>query len=206
MAYRPISPERLRIELVDALAARTGHLRVALDGAHCTQPDVLAASLIEPLGVLGRPAVHVPAERFWRDASVRLEYGHTDTHSLRHDWLDAGALRRELLDPLGTGGSGQILLSLRDPQTNRATHEPRRTASPSTIVLVSGQFLLEQELPFDCRIQLVMSPAALRRHTPPELAWTLPAVEGYELDLELADSADVIIRLDDPRHPAVRFR
>jgi len=81
----------------------------------------LASSLLQPLQVLGRPAIHVRADSFWRDASLRLEHGRNDVESLVSDWLDVAAMRRELLDPLGPGGDGRYLPSLRDPVSNRAT-------------------------------------------------------------------------------------
>jgi hypothetical protein len=204
-AYRPIDPDRLRGELAGYLAAVPGTIRVAVDGAACAGPDELAASLLEPLRALSRPAVHVRADSFWRDASLRLEYGRTDTHSLLYDWLDVAALRRELLDPLGTGGSGQYLPSLRDPITNRATREPRRDALPGTIALISGQLLLGHGLPFDRIVHLSVSAAARRRRTSAQWAWTLPALERYDEQTDPAALADIDIRLDDPRHPAIRL-
>ena len=181
-------------------------MRVAVDGALGTDPHGFARRLIEPLQTRGRPAVHVKAESFWRDASLRLEYGRTDAYSLRHDWIDVSALRRVLLDPLGPGGSGQFVASLRDPLTNRSTHQPAQLARPGTVLLVSGQFLLGHELPFDRVIRLSASAAALARATPADDAWTLAAVAAYEAEIDLADCADVDIRINDPRHPAMRIR
>lgn len=180
-----------------------------MDGASATDPDAFAASLIEPLRALGRPAAHVRADRFWRDASLRLEYGHTDEQSLRYDWLDDATLRRELLDPLGApdeGGRASYLPSLRDPRTNRATREPRCLAQPGTVVVVSGQFLLGHGLPFDRVIRLSASAATLARSTPAELAWTLPVIAAYEAEIEPATLADLDIRVSDPKHPAMRTR
>lgn len=180
-------------------------MRVAVDGASGLDPGGLAERLLEPLRTRGRPAVHVRAESFWRDASLRLEYGHTDEHSLRHDWLDTAALRRELLDPLGPGGSGRFITSLRDPVTNRSIRQTPRQAEPATVALLSGQFLLDESLPFDRVIRLSASAATLARVTAPELAWTLPVVAAYDAAIDPAARADVEIRLNDPRHPAVRM-
>jgi hypothetical protein len=194
-------------ELVDHLAGYSpGYVRVAIDGAAGLDPAAWAQRLLEPFRARSRPAVHIQAEMFWRDASLRLEYGHTDEHSLRHDWLDATALRREVLDPLGPDGSGTFVPSLRDPVTNRSTHEPPRPAAPGTIVLVSGQLLLDHSLPFDQVVRLSASAATLARVTPPELAWTLPVIAAYEADIDPSERADIDIRLNDPRHPAVRIR
>ncbi|HEY1485756.1 MAG TPA: uridine kinase [Micromonosporaceae bacterium] len=206
MNYRPVDPDLLIDRLADYLAAIEATVRVAIDGAAGIDPDGLAGSLIEPLRERSRPAVHVRADSFWRDASLRLEYGRTDEHSLRHDWLDVAALRRELLDPLGPHGNGRYLTSLRDPATNRSTREPTRHAEPGTILLLSGQFLLGQSLPFDRVIRLSASAATLTRVTPPDLLWTLPAVTAYEDSVKPSEVADIDIRLNDPRHPAIRIR
>jgi hypothetical protein len=139
---------------------------------------------------------------------LRLEYGHTDEQSLRYDWLDLATLRRELLEPLGApdeDGRASYLPSLRDPRTNRATREPRCLAQPGTVVVVSGQFLLGHGLPFDRVIRLSASAATLARSTPAELAWTLPVVAAYEAEIEPDTIADLDIRVNDPKHPALRI-
>ena len=145
--------------------------------------------------------MHVHAETFWRDASLRLEYGRHDVESYR-SWLDADALRREVLEPLVTTGS--YLPSLRDPRTNRSTREPARTAEPGTVLIVSGALLLGLDLPFDRTVHLTMSVAARARRTPDDDAWTLPAFTDYDDRVEPIRIADVVIKLDDVKHPAVR--
>jgi hypothetical protein len=176
---------------------------VAVDGPRCADPASLAHSLIAPLRARGRAADHITAESFWRDASLRLEYGRDDTDSFA-DWLDAGALRREVLGPLGANGSGVYLPSLRDPVTNRATRAAARDATPGTIVLVSGELLLGRGLPFELAIHLSMSSGGRARRTEAEWQWTLPAFERYDTEVRPTEVADVVIRVDDPRHPALR--
>jgi hypothetical protein len=112
-------------------------------------------------------------------------------------------LRREVLDPLGPGGSGSYLPSLRDPASNRATHARRRPAAQGTILVLSGELLLGRGLPFDHTIHLSLSAAARTRRMPAEWAWTLPAFDDYDRDVDPDGTADVVIRLDDPRHPAI---
>jgi hypothetical protein len=190
--------------LADHLMPAGGRLQVAIDGAAATAPGVLAESLVSALHGRGRPAVHIHADHFLRDASVRLEYGHTDTHSLLYAWYDLAALQREVLDPVAAGRD--YLPSLRDPVTNRATRAARQPAPPDLVLVLSGAFLLGHALPLDRAIHLSMSAAALARHTPPDQAWTLPAVAVYEEETAPAEQADIDIRLNDPRHPAIRIR
>lgn len=205
-AYRPIDPDRLPDVIADELADLDPPgpaLRVAIDGPRSAQPHMLADRLVEPLRLRGRVAVHISAELFWRDASLRFEHGRTDPDAFRDEWLDTAALRREVLDPLGAGGSGRYLPSLRDPVTNRTTREPAGTASPGTVLLVSGELLLGLGLPFDRTVHLAVGRAARARRMPPEWAWTLPAFDAYDRDVDPVGQADVVIRLDDPAHPAI---
>lgn len=191
MRFSAVSPARLVELVVDRVEARPGIVRVSIDGPPATRPIELGAALVEPLRARGRPAEIVRAETFWRDRSLRYEFGREDVESYRH-WLDTEALRREVLD---AAADGRLLPSLRDPQTNRSTRAARRELAPSSVVLVCGAFL--GDLPFDLTVALTMTPAAQRRRTPEAEHWTLPAFEGYRPD------ADVVVRMDDPRHPAV---
>jgi hypothetical protein len=203
--YAAISPDRLPDELAAFLVdvdipGRV--LRVALDGPPVAGPDDLAHVLIEPLRRRGRPAIHVRTQTFWRDASLRLEHGREDVDSYQ-EWLDAAALRREVLAPLGPDGSGEYVPSLRDPASNRATRDPRRAAPHGSVLLVSGELLLGRGLPFDVTIHLAVSAAARARRTAPDWAWTLPVFDAYDRDVDPDRTADVVLRLDDPRHPAI---
>jgi hypothetical protein len=138
---------------------------------------------------------------FWRDASLRLEFGRHDVESYRN-WLDAPALRREVLEP--ARAVGRYLPSLRDPVTNRSTREGARELPANAVLIVSGSLLLGHGLPFDRSVHLLLSPAALRRRTAADQAWTVPAYDDYAA--EAAALADLTVKLDDPRHPAMRER
>jgi hypothetical protein len=204
--FAAVDPERLPGLLADDLAScRAGSpLRVAVDGPPCTDPAGFAHELIAPLQARGRSAAVVRTETFWRDASLRLEYGHTDVHAYAHDWLDADALRREVLDPLGPAGSGVYLPSLRDPATNRATRA--QPANAPDVLLVAGALLFGRGLPFDRTVHLAAGAAARARRTPADQAWTLPVFTDYDQNAAPLDAADIVIRVDDPRHPAWSVR
>jgi hypothetical protein len=201
--YEPVAPADLPVRLADWLAESDGIVRVALDGPSIAEPAALAEGLLEPLRALGRPAIHLRAPSFWRDASVRLEFGRQDAASFA-GWLDADAVRREVLEPIVTTGS--YLPSLRDPVTNRSTREPVRTAAPRTVLIMSGELLLGRELPFDRTIHLAVSPAARKRRWPAAQAWRLPAFDDYDASVRPAATTDVVLRMDDPRHPALAMR
>lgn len=180
-----------------------GRLRVAVDGPPAAAPDELAAALVDPLRARGRPVLHVRTEDFLRPASVRLEHGRTNPDSYYLGWLDELGLRREVLDPAGPGGSGRLLPSLWDARIDRASRAPYVTLPPGGVVLVSGPLLLGGGLPFDVTVHLELSPAALARRTDPALRWTLPAFARYAAEVAPATFADVVLRVDDPRRPAL---
>ncbi|WP_328953333.1 uridine kinase [Kitasatospora purpeofusca] len=207
MPIRPISPDRLVELLADRIAALPGagdrRLRVAVDGAPAARPGELADALVEPLRLRGLPTLRVPAAGFLRPASVRLEYGKQDADAYHDLWLDDGALLREVLDPLEPGGSGRVLPSLRDPVTDRATRAPYTELPPGGVLLLDGALLLGRWLPLELTVHLALSPAALERRTPPEDRWTLPAFARYATETVPAEAADLTVRFDDPRHPAL---
>jgi len=204
----PVSPDLLAGRLAEMITScRPGHpVRVALDGAPSTGAAELAAALADLLAIAGRPPVVVDAAVFLRPASLRLERGRTDPDAYYEDWLDVSGLRRELLDPAGPGGSGQVVPSLRDPDTDRATRAPYLLLPDGAVVVVYGPLLLGRGLPFDLTVHLRQSAAALARLMPAELRWTLPAFARYDTTVEPAAIADAVVLLDDPHRPALLSR
>ncbi|HKN53141.1 MAG TPA: uridine kinase [Amycolatopsis sp.] len=201
MRYRPISPAVLTEELADRIDALTGRARlaIAVDGA--TGTGDLADALVDPLRLRGRATLRVSAADFLRPASLRFEHGRTNPDARYTDWLDTGALRREVLYPLA--GNGLVLPSLWDTARDRATRAERVPLSEGGVVLIDGELLLGAGLAFDLVVHLWLSPAALRRRIPTSDAWALPAYERYEQEVDPSSLADVVVRVDDPRHPAV---
>ena len=190
-------------ELASRIAARPGRVRVALDGSPAADPHGLAVRLEDPLRVRGRPVLRVSTSDFLRPASVRLESGRTNPDAFYLGWFDEAGLRREVLDPLAPDGTGRILPSLWDAAADRATRAAYTVVPPDGVVLVSGPLLLGGGLPFDVTVHLSLTPAALSRRTPVDERWTLPAYQRYADEVAPDTFADVVVRLDDPRHPAV---
>ncbi|MFI1370587.1 uridine kinase [Streptomyces longwoodensis] len=176
--------------------------RVAIDGAPAAHPGDLADRVAEALRVRGRASRVVDAHGFLRPASVRLEYGHQDLDAYYDGWLDTGALWREVFNPLEPDGDGRVLPDLWDPVADRATRSAYVHLPPGGVLLLHGPLLMRHWFPFDLTVHVLMSPPALRRRTPDADRWTLPAFERYERETDPAGTADVVIRADDPRHPA----
>jgi hypothetical protein len=176
---------------------------VAVDGPEFAAPDALAAQLADRLPREGRAAVVVPAAGFFRPASLRLEHGRTDPDARYTDWLDVRALAREVLDPLGPGGSGEYLPVLWDVERDRAARARREPMPPNGVLLVPGALLQGVGLAFDVVLHLRVSPAARRRRVPEDLAWTLPAFDRYDDEVDPAALADAVVLADHPDRPAL---
>lgn len=205
--FRPVSPQLLASRLAELCQNRhpgRHPLRVALDGPACADLDEPVRLLVDELRAAGRPVALLDATTFYRDASLRLEYGRTDVESFYTGWLDAAALRREVLDPLAE--RGEYLPSLRDPVTNRSTRAEPQPLAASGVLLVRGELLLGAGLPFDLTVHAAVSRQARKRRTPEDRQWTLPAFDRYDLEVDPAGTADAVIRYDDPRHPALAVR
>jgi hypothetical protein len=205
MRIRPISPSALVADLAERIATvrRSSWARVAIDGAPAARPGELADALVDELRLRGREVLRVSAGHFLRPASLRLEYGRDDPDLYYTDWLDTAGLTREVLAPLEPGGSGRVLPSLWDSTADRATRAEYRILATGGVLIVDGAVLLGRGLPLDYVVHLWMSPAALERRTDPEQRWMLPAYARYEAEATPALTADVVVRVDDPRHPAL---
>jgi hypothetical protein len=202
---QPVSIETLVEHVVGLVTQRdTGHrCRLAVDGPPATHPGDLADALVGPLRSLGRPVVRVSARDFLRPASLRWEHGRHDADAFYEDWLDVGALAREVLEPLGPEGTGRYVRSLWDPVRERATRAPHEQAPPGAVLVLDGALLLGRGLELDVAVHLAVRPATLARSTPPDERWTLPAFARYDAEVAPEHNAEVVVRVDDPRHPAL---
>jgi hypothetical protein len=192
--------------LVAAAAARLqlDHpVRVAVDAPPWSGLE-LAPRVLDALGPWSRPGLLVRCTSFLRPASLRLERGRDDADAFYEDWLDRGALAREVLTPAGPGGWLQVLPARWDATRERSTRASYVVLPASAVVVVDGWFLLDGSLPFDLTVHVALSPAARRRRVPPGDAMReLPAWDRYDSEVAPATVADVVVRADDPQRPAV---
>ena len=203
--FEPITWERLSDAVaghVDATAPGDGSawLKVGIDGAPAAPTAQTAERIANVLRLRGRSVLVVGTGGFLRPASLRYEYGKQDPDAYYSGWFDTGALWREVFGPLEAGGTGRVLPDLWDPTTDRATRSPYTELPAGGVLVLHGPFLQGHWFPFDLTVHLRLSPAALARRT--EERWTLPAFERYESEVGPSDAADVVVRVDDPRHPA----
>jgi hypothetical protein len=203
---RPLSRDALTALLVDRVGSALDgrdRLRVGFDGAPTAGPAELADALVEPLRAAGHDTARVDTADFLRPASIRLELGRANPDAFYEIWYDHAALRREVLEPLAPGGTGRLLTTFWDPVRDRATRADYRTLAPGGVLLLSGPLLLGTGLALDLTVHCVQSPAALARRTPADEQWTLPAYQRYTDEVAPESFADVVLRMDDPTHPAL---
>ena len=197
---RPVSPEVLGAELAERLLATPGLVRVAIDGAPALKPGALASGVSDRLRSAGRFAIAVSTEDFLLPASQRYEFGRTSPEAFYEGWRDINGLRREVLD---AAPDGRALPALWRVDLDRSARASYVDVPPDGVILVSGEFLLGGGLPFELEVHLEASDAALVRRTPADQQWTLPAFTRYRDEVMPSLFADVVVRMEDPRHPAL---
>ena len=206
MRFTPLTPTRLTDELATWIESLLpGRTRVGIDGATEIGATGLADAVAERLRTRGRPVVRASTTWWWRPASLRLEYGHQDVDMLLTGWVDSGSLRRELLDPLAPGGSGDHVTRLRDPQTDRSLRERRSRAEPGTILVLDGPLLLAADLPLDAVVHLQVSSSTLGRVLGPDRQWWLAGFERYRSEYRPVENSAVVVGYDHPSAPAAAW-
>jgi hypothetical protein len=202
---RPRSRELLIAEVVAAVLDRADgrRARVAIDGAAALQPDDWAAGLVDELRVAGSFAMHVSVHDFLLPASQRFEFGRRNADAFYEAWRDESSLRREVLDPAAPDGTGRVLPAMWRTDIDRSARADYVEVPVGGVVVVSGEFLLGGGLGFEYVTHLTCSAEALSRRTPTDEAWTLPAYQRYDDEVDPVSLADVVVRLEDPRRPAV---
>ena len=192
----PTTPDGV-VEAVLVLVGQAGRTRLAVDGAPTTEAHALAAAVAAEHG----RAVHVRAEGFWRPAGQRFEYGREDPGAWLEEWLDEAALEREVLRRVAD--VGDVVPAIRDPARDRSVRaDPVPVPTPGLLV-VSGSGLLGRGLSFDRSVHLQASPAALSRRLPDDEQWLVEPLQRYAEEHRPEMVADLVVRVEDPRHPAL---
>jgi hypothetical protein len=202
---RPLTPRALAQLVADrTVALQSGHpVRLAIDGPPWSGLD-LARLVSDAIRSWSRPCLVVRVADYLRPASLRLERGRDDPDAFYDDWVDVAGLRREVLDPCGPGGSRRVLPTLWDATRDRASRADYLLLAREAVIVVDGWFLLRDDLPFDLTVHVALSPAARARRVPDaDMERELPAYDRYDQQARPVDRSDVVVRADDPRHPAV---
>ncbi|KQR98706.1 hypothetical protein ASG12_09945 [Williamsia sp. Leaf354] len=197
--YRPTTPDALVDLCVEVITRRPGVVVAGVDGADAARPTDLAERVTAALRATGRAAAVVALGDYVRPASVRKEFGHTDTESYRTMWFDYAALDREVITAVHRSGSW--LPRLWDEATDRSPRDRPTTATDDQVLIIAGPMLLGRGLALSPTVRLEMSAAALGRRTPDADRWTVDALVEHTADV--GDLADISVRYDHPDRPAV---
>ena len=120
-----------------------------------------------------------PPERVWSVLTTPRRFG---------EWLGASFVSSE---PAGPVGPGQVIY-LAAPSVGR-----------KWAVRMDVRGMDPQHRWLDLVVHLDLTPAALDRRTEPAQRWTLPAYRRYAGEVMPTLTADIVVRVDDPAHPAV---
>ncbi|HEY9010107.1 MAG TPA: uridine kinase, partial [Devosia sp.] len=121
-------------------------LRVGVDGVDGAGKTSLADKLAAVLEARGKHVIRASIDGFHNPRSVRYAKGKDSPEGFYRDSFDLAAFRRELLDPLGPGGSGRHRRVHFDHRTDSAVASPIEHADRSAVLLVDGIFLHRPEL------------------------------------------------------------
>ena len=191
-------------------------LRVAIDGVDAAGKTALADELAHVLERRGRSVIRSSLDGFHNAKAIRHRRGSLSSEGYYLDSFDYRALRQNLLDPLGPGGTLRYRTAVFDHRTDRPVDVPISRAAPDAVLLFDGIFLMRRELDdaWDYRIFVDVSPAtSLRRGVArdrdlmePEVEERyrlryLPAQRRYLTEADPAARANLRIVNDDPAAP-----
>jgi uridine kinase len=221
LTSRP-SPTRLALlaRLADLVATlrRPHPVRVAIDGVDAAGKTTLADELAAVLAARGRPVVRACVDGFGRPRADRYRRGERSAEGFWLDAFDYPALRTNLLEPLGPGGSRRYRTATFDIRTDQPRTEPLRLAPRDAVLVFDGVFLLRPQLngAWDLRIFLEVSfQETLRRAVARDrvlfgsakatraryLRRYLPGQRRYLATVQPQRTADVVIDNHDPATP-----
>jgi uridine kinase len=128
-------------ERVPDPARRGRPVLVGVDGVDGSGKTVLADELAHALRARGRAVVRASVDGFHRPRAERYARGRTSPEGFYRDSYDDDALRRELLEPFGPGGSRRYRTAVYDVTSERPVDAPLLTACDDAVLVVDGIFL-----------------------------------------------------------------
>ncbi|MFN3911721.1 uridylate kinase [Hyphomonas sp.] len=211
------------VETVSAYLASipaTRPVRVAVDGRTACGKSTFARALVAQLAERGRSTLHTTIDGFHNPRSVRYARGRLSAEGYYRDARDLPAVRRELLDPLGPGGSRHIRTEIFDLAADAALNRPPVQVSGDIVLIVDGTFLGRPELSDAWDVHLFLRTsrdmARARGLSRDERAGSetdqvkssydlryLPAFDLYLSEANPESEADILIDLEDFSSPRI---
>ena len=124
----------------------TDCVRVGVDGVDGSGKSFFADELAGELRARGRAVVRASADDWHQVRERRYARGRTSPVGFWLDSYDYPRLRRELLEPLGPGGSREFRRRGHDLASDEVLTDPLEVAPPEAVVVVDGLFLQRAEL------------------------------------------------------------
>lgn len=149
---RSISGESPRSRLLHRVARRIADLAddrpvlVGVDGVDGAGKTVFADQLAGLLHSWQVSVVRASVDGFHNPQRVRYRRGRSSPEGFFLDSYDYRALRESLLDPVGPGGSRQILRAVYDVTTEEPVQVEFETVAEDTVLVFDGIFLHRPEL------------------------------------------------------------
>ena len=141
-----------RDTLLNIIAAKvlelpqTGVARVAIDGVDGAGKTTFADELATILKSSQRPIIRASADSFHNPRAVRYRLGKNSPKGFFEDSYNYPELKRLLLDPLSTGGSGVYQTASFNHHSDSPVNAPKQIAEPGAILIFDGVFLHRPEL------------------------------------------------------------
>ena len=217
-----------RAKLLEDLARRIAQiqmphpLRVAIDGVDASGKTTLADELTAFIEAEGRPVIRASIDGFHNPANVRHARGKTSPEGYYFDSFNYDVLIKQLLIPLGPGGSLQYSSVVFDYRHDNQIQQEKRQSEKNAILLFDGVFLLRDELigywdytvfvdaTFDVTLRRALARDIKLFGTAAEVEsrYKRRYIPGQQIYLNVCrpiERADIVIDNNEPNNPALAW-
>jgi uridine kinase len=134
--------------VAELVPAATGDdcVRVGIDGVDGSGKTVFADELADALRSIGRPGVRISVDDFHNVRAVRYRRGRSSPEGFWLDSFDYSRLRRDVLEPLGPGGSRSYRRAAHDLASDLVLRPADEHAPARAVLVMDGLFLHRDEL------------------------------------------------------------
>jgi uridine kinase len=202
--------------------AQVGHpVRVAIDGPDAAGKTSLADELARLMRAAGTEVIRASVDRFHRPRAQRYARGRESPEGYYRDSFNYEELLASLLVPLGPGGSRVYRAACFDLDNDEPLTPDMATAADDAVLLVDGVFLQRSELraAWDVTVfvtadfeelvrrarqrdaRMFGSPAAAESRYRTRY---IPGQQLYLAEARPEDTADIVVRNDQPAVPLLR--